>query len=206
MMSAMGMWLQDDSISSGNSRWLMFFVAMVAIAMLTQAAVFVAAAIGAAKARKRVIAIAEEIRIKALPLIDKAHGLVLDLHPKINVITDNLVETSHIVRAKAQEFDSTVSDVNEKTRAQAARVDDMVTSVLNTTSHVASTIQKGVQIPVREFSGLMNGLKAGLDVLVGRSKSATPNHEPRSHDSTIPFERGAARTYGYGVKDDDIGV
>ena len=122
------------------------------------------------------------------------------------MITDNLVETSHIVRAKAQEFDSTVSDVNEKTRAQAARVDDMVTSVLNTTSHVASTIQKGVQIPVREFSGLMNGLKAGLDVLVGRSKSATPNHEPRSHDSTIPFERGAARTYGYGVKDDDIGV
>jgi hypothetical protein len=200
------MWLQDDSISSGNSRWLMFFVAMVAVAMLTQAAVFVAAAVGIAKTRKRMLAIAEEIRSKALPLIDRAHGAVLDLQPKINVITDNLVETSHIVRAKAQEFDSTVSDVNEKTRAQAARVDDMVTSVLNTTSHVASTIQKGVQIPVREFSGLMNGLKAGLDVLVGRSKSATQNHEPRSHDSTIPFERSAAPTYGYGVKDDDIGV
>ena len=202
MMSAM--WLLqdvDDSISSGNSRWLMFFVAMVAVAMLTQAAVFVAAAIGAAKARKRVIAIAEEIRLKALPLIDKAHGLVQDLHPKINVITDNLVETSHIVRAKAQEFDSTVSDVNQKTRAQAARVDDMVTSVLNTTAHVASTIQKGVQIPVREFSGLMNGLKAGLDVLVGRSKSA-----PRHHDTTIPFERGTTRTSSYGVKDDDIGL
>ena len=121
--------------------------------------------------------------------------------PTRKVITDNLVETSHIVRTKAQEFDSTVSDVNQKTRAQAARVDDMVTSVLNTTAHVASTIQKGVQIPVREFSGLMNGLKAGLDVLVGRSKSA-----PRSHDTTIPFERGAARPFGYGVKDDDIGL
>jgi len=202
MMSAM--WLLqdvDDSISSGNSRWLMFFVAMVAVAMLTQAAVFVAAAIGAAKARKRVIAIAEEVRLKALPLIEKAHGLVQDLHPKINVITDNLVETSHIVRAKAQELDSTVTEVNQKTRAQAARVDDMVTSVLNTTAHVASTIQKGVQIPVREFSGLMNGLKAGLDVLVGRSKSA-----PRDHDATIPFERGTARRSGYGVKDDDIGL
>lgn len=198
------MWLQeaDDSISSGNSRWLMFFVAMVAVAMLTQAIVFVIAAVGAAKARKRVIAIAEEVRLKALPLIDKAHGLVHELQPKINVITDNLVETSHIVRAKAQEIDSTVSDVNQKTRAQAARMDDMVTSVLNTTAHVASTIQKGVQIPVREFSGLMNGLKAGLDVLVGRSKRA-----PRSyHDTTIPFERGAAKTAGYGVKDDDIGL
>ncbi len=78
--------------------------------------------------------------------------MMQDLRPKLKVITDNLVETSHIVRTKAQEFDSTVSDVNQKTRAQAARVDDMVTSVLNTTAHVASTIQKGVQIPVREFS------------------------------------------------------
>jgi hypothetical protein len=202
MMPALCVWLQDDSISSGNSRWLMFFVAMVAVAMLTQAIVFVFAAIGAAKAEKRVLAIAEEIRLKALPAIERAQALVHDLHPKFNVITDNLVEASHIVRAKAQEFDSTVTDVNQKTRAQAARVDDMVTSVLNTTSHVASTIQKGVQIPVREFSGLMNGLKAGLDVLVGRSKSAPPRH----HDATIPFERGTARTSGYGVKDDDIGL
>jgi hypothetical protein len=207
MMSAMCMWLQDaDSISSGNSRWLMFFVAMVAVAMLTQAAVFVAAAVGIAKTRKRMITIAEEIRAKALPMIERTHGLVQELHPKINVITDNLVETSHIVRTKAQEIDSTVADVNQKTRAQAARVDDMVTSVLNTTAHVASTIQKGVQIPVREFSGLMNGLKAGLDVLVGRSKSASRNHEPRSHETTIPFERGAVRTSSYGVKDDDIGL
>ena len=202
MMSAM--WLLqdvDDSISSGNSRWLMFFVGMVAVAMLTQAIVFVVAAIGAAKVRKRLLVIAEEVRLKALPVIDGAQDMIQDLRPKLKVITDNLVETSHIVRTKAQEFDSTVSDVNQKTRAQAARVDDMVTSVLNTTAHVASTIQKGVQIPVREFSGLMNGLKAGLDVLVGRSKSA-----PRSHDTTIPFERGAARPFGYGVKDDDIGL
>jgi methyl-accepting chemotaxis protein len=199
----MCMWLQDvdDSISSGNSRWLMFFVGMVAVAMLTQAIVFVAAAIGAAKARKRVLAIAEEVRLKALPVIDNAQDMIQDLRPKMKVITDNLVETSHIVRAKAQEFDSTVTDVNQKTRAQAARVDDMVTSVLNTTAGIASTIQKGVQVPVREFSGLMNGLKAGLDVLVGRGKSAS-----RKHDATIPFERGAARPFVYGVKDDDIGL
>ena len=199
------MWLQDadGSISSGNSRLLMFFVAMVAIALLTQAIVFVVAAIGAAKVRNRLLAIAEEVRLKTLPVIDDAQDMVRDLRPKMKVITDNLVETSHIVRAKAQEIDSTVADVNQKTRAQAARVDDMVTSVLNTTSHVASTIQKGVQIPVREFSGLMNGLKAGLDVLVGRSKSAPP---PRHHDTTIPFERGTTRASGYGVKDDDIGL
>ena len=45
------------------------------------------------------------------------------------MITENLVETSHMVRNKAREFDATASEVNMKTRAQAARVDGMVTSV-----------------------------------------------------------------------------
>ena len=193
-----GMWLQDvDSLSSGNSRLLMIFVGVVALSMLTQAIVFVVAAIGAAKARNRVLAIAEEVRLKTLPVIDSTYNFVHELHPKMNVLVDNLVETSHIVRSKAQEVDATVSDVNQRTRAQAERVDGMVTSVLNSTAGIASTIQKGVQIPVREFTGLVNGLKAGLDVLVGRTKGFG-SHARREHNNYS----GAARDY----RDDDIGV
>ena len=184
-----GMWLQDaGSLSSGNSKLLMIFIGIVAFSMLTQAIVFIVAAVAASRGRNRVLAIAEEIRLKTLPVLDSTHSLIRDLHPKVKVIADNLVETSHIVRGKAQEFDTTISDVNQRTRAQAARVDGMVTSVLNTTAGIASTIQKGVQIPVREFSGLVNGLKAGLDVLVGRGKG-------NSHGRT-------ASDY----KDDDIGI
>ncbi len=60
--------------------------------------------------------------------------------------------------------------MNAKTRAQAARVDGMVTSVLNTTAEISDTLQQAVKVPVREFTGLVNGFKAGLDVLVGRAK------------------------------------
>jgi len=193
-----GMWLQDvDSLSSGNSRLLMIFVGVVALSMLVQAIVFVVAAIGAAKTGNRLLAIAEEVRLKALPVIDSTHNFIHELQPKMHVLADNLVETSHIVKKKAQEVDATVSDVNQRTRAQAARVDDMFTSVLNTTADIASTIQKGVQVPVREFSGLVNGLKAGLDVLVGRTKGFGSNarREPNNYS-------GTARDY----RDDDIGV
>ncbi len=187
-----GMWLQDgDSISSGNSQLLMFFVGMVAVAMLTQAIVFVIAAVGAIKARKRFMAIVEEVRQKALPVIDTTHDVLHDLHPKVKIITDNLVETSHVVRAKAEEFDSTFTDVNQKTRAQAARVDDMVSSVLDTTAGIASTLQKGVSIPVREFNGLMHGLKAGIDSFV-RGKGSAP--------------RTTTRTGGNGYGSDDRGI
>jgi hypothetical protein len=166
-----GMWLQEtDSLSSGNSRLLMAFVAMVAIAMTAQAIALIVMAIGAAKARKRGLEIAEEIREKLTPVITGTHEIIRDVGPKVKIITENLVETSHMVRSKAQEFDVTASELNMKTRAQAARVDGMVTSVLNTTADISETLQRAVRVPVREFAGLVNGFKAGLDVLVGRAK------------------------------------
>lgn len=173
-MTILGLWFQDPgSISAGNSRLLMFFVGMVAFAMLVQAVVVVIAAIGAAKTRNRVLAIVEEIRGKTIPVIDRAHGIMYELHPKVRIIADNLVETSHIVRAQAQDFDQTISNVNQRARAQTERVDDMVSSVLDTTAGIASTLHKSVTYPVREIHGIMSGLKAGIDVLVGRGKNGS---------------------------------
>jgi len=166
-----GMWLQDaGSLSSGNSRLLMIFVLMVAIAMTAQAIALIVMAIGAAKARKRGLEIAEEVRMKVMPILDTTHSVMQDSAPKVKIITENLVETSHVIRSKAQEFDVTASELNMRTRAQAARVDGMVTSVLNTTADISETLQRAVKVPVREVAGLVNGFKAGLDVLVGRAK------------------------------------
>ena len=183
VMTMSGMWLQDpDSLSSGNSRLLMIFVAMVAIAMVAQAIALIIIAVGAAKARKRGIEIAEEIRVKMLPIITGTHELIRDNAPKVKIITENFVETSHVIRSKAQEFDVTASDLNAKTRAQAARVDGMVTSVLNTTAEISESIQRGIKVPVREVTGVVNGLKAGLDVLVGRTKGFGSGRTPRDGD------------------------
>jgi hypothetical protein len=171
-----GMWLEDaGSLSSGNSRLLMFFVAMVAVALVAQAFALIAMAVGAAKTRKRALEIFEQIHAKMLPMLENYHGFIQETGPKVKIITDNLVEVSHVVRAKAMEFDATASDLNSKTRAQMNRVDGMVTSVLDTTSDISQTVQRGIKMPVREFSGLMNGLKAGLDVLVGRAKGPGRN-------------------------------
>ena len=182
-----GMWLQDaGSISSGNSRLLMIFVGLVAVAMVVQAIAVIVMAVGAAKASKRALEMADELRGKITPFIDTTHSLIQDSAPKVKVITENLAETSHIVRRKAVEFDATATEVNMKARAQAARVDGMVSGVLDTTSEISQTIQRAVKVPVKEFAGLVNGFKAGLDVLVGRAKEfgrGTPVQPPRNRDT-----------------------
>jgi hypothetical protein len=166
-----GMWLQDaDSISSGNSKLLMIFVGMVAAALIVQAIALVVMAVGAAKARKRVLAIAEEVRAKAMPVLESTQGFIADTAPKMITLAENLVETSNVVRSKAVEFDATLSDVNAKARVQAARADAIATTILTGTAEAVNAVQRGINVPIREFNGLINGLKAGLDVLVGRSK------------------------------------
>ena len=66
-----GMWLQDaGSLSSGNTKLLVWFVGMVAVAMVVQAIAVIVLAIGAEKARKRALEIAEEVRMKVMPILE----------------------------------------------------------------------------------------------------------------------------------------
>lgn len=175
-----GMWLQDAG--SGNSRWLVIFVGVIAAALIAQAIVVAVVAVGALKAGKRALDIVDEMRTKLMPMVESTHEMLQDARPKVKIITENLVETSHVVRSKAAEFDATATDWNSKARAQAARVDGMMTGVLNTTSEISQSLQKALKVPVREFTGLMNGFKAGVEVLVGRAKGyggSKPNERSR---------------------------
>jgi hypothetical protein len=172
-MAMMALWqgLETDSISAGNTRLLMIFVGIVALAMLSQAIIFAFMALGAKRTQTRVLVIAEELRARALPIIDTAEDLIKETVPKVKTMTENLLETSHIVRAKATEFDVTLTDVNRRAKAQIVRVDGMVETALTATGALAEMIHQGVRKPVLEISGLMNGVKAGLSVLLGKSKS-----------------------------------
>jgi hypothetical protein len=176
--------LQNDSISSGNTRLLMIFVGMVALCMLAQTIVVIAMAIGAKKAQERVALIAEQLRGRSEPILDAAETLLKDSVPKVKVITENLVETSRIVREQAEKLNSTLSDANTRTKAQVARVDGMVSSALSATGSVAEMIHKGIKTPVVEIAGVVNGLKAGLDVLLSKSGFGSRKGRPvTAHES-----------------------
>ena len=171
-MFMMAMWqgLQSDSISAGNTKWLMIFIGLVAVSMAIQAVVVIAAAVAAMKTQKRVLAIAEELHTRATPIINSAEDVVRETLPKIKIISDNLVVATGVVKAKAQEFDSTLTDVNVKTRAQVARVDGMVSTALTATGVLAEMIHQGIRTPVKEALGLVNGFKAAIDVMMSKSK------------------------------------
>ena len=60
-----------------------------------------------------------------------------------------------------------------RTKTQAAHVEDMVDGTLDHITHAGNTIQHGISIPVRQMSGILNGIRAGIDVMLG-----TPARRP----------------------------
>ena len=175
-----GMWLQDGSLGSTDTRLLTIFVGLVALAMLVQAIVVLALGIGAMKAQKKLLAVVDELKKKAMPVIASAQDVVRENTPKVRVVVDNVVETSHMVRNKVHDFEVTLTtaneklreatetfgDVNMKTRGQVRRVDGMITSALTATSDLGTTIHKGIQVPVRQVAGVVSGLRTGFDTLL----------------------------------------
>src|ERR1700722_12853530 len=113
-MTALWQGLESDSISAGNTRLLMIFIGIVALSMLSQAIIFAFMALGAKRTQARVLAIAEELRTRALPILASSEELIKETAPKVKTITDNLLETSHVVRAKAHQFDVTLTDANRR--------------------------------------------------------------------------------------------
>ena len=178
-MAMLAMWFQGtDAVSEINSNLLTIFIGLVALAMLVQA---IALAVLAAKSVKAIKGLAEtvdELKQKALPLIDSAteisrsaQSLVTETAPKVRAIADNLLETSDLVRGTAQHFEETLADANLRTQRQVARVDGMVTAALTATVEVVETIGNGIRGPAQKIASLAGQAKRFAEGLLAGIKS-----------------------------------
>jgi methyl-accepting chemotaxis protein len=185
-MMCFAMWLQDSSLASTN-HLIMIFIGLVAVAMTVMAIAMIVVAITAAKAIKGLTATADELKGKVLPLIDVAtdisktgQSMMQDAAPKVKHITDALVdasdtlaETSKAARSAVQQFDNTITDVNQRTQRQVARVDGMVTSALTATVDAVETISRGIKVPTQKIVAFAGQAKLFAEGLLARIRSAS---------------------------------
>ena len=151
---------------------LTIFIALTGIAVLLQAGVLLAMYLAMRKTTNDLQALASEVRTKLMPSIDQAQQIIADVRPKIDVIADNLRETSTTVKAQVQRLDATVNDMVDRARLQVIRADEMLTRTLDRVEHTSEVVQKTVVSPVRQISGLMQGITVGLEFLfAGRRRN-----------------------------------
>jgi methyl-accepting chemotaxis protein len=150
---------------------LVIFVAVAAISILMQAAFTVAMFFAFRKAQKKMMTLADDVRLHALPVIMSSRELIQNVTPQLKHITENLTATTTTLRAKTEQIGGLVDNVTERAEVQASRVDGMLKGTLDQLTHAVQAIEHGVAVPVRQVNGILNGLRAGMDVMMRK----TPN-------------------------------
>jgi hypothetical protein len=155
---------------------LVVFIAIAAFSILMQAGFTVAMFIAARKTQKKVMGLAEDVRLHALPAIIASRDVIQDITPKLRIITENLTSISTTLRAKTEKVGGLVGDVTDRAQVQAVRVDGMVKGTLDHLTSAVQAIEHGIAVPVRQVNGILNGLRAGVDVM--RKKNSSNHEEP----------------------------
>lgn len=158
----------------------MVFIAVTAAAVLLQAGILAALYLAMRKSSARMEALAVEVKTKALPTLETAQAILTELRPKLTVIADNLTETTHSVRSQVERVDATVSDAVDRARLQVIRADELLSRTLDRVEETSDMVHQTVVSPVRQFSGLIQGVTAGIEFLMGgRGRRNGSNREAR---------------------------
>ena len=166
--------------NSTTQTLLVIFIAVAAVSILMQAGFTVAMFFGARKAQKKLMDLADDVRLHALPAIMSSREVIQDISPKLKSITENLNATTATLRSRTDQVGGFVGDVTGKAQAQASRVDGMVKGALDQLTFAVQAIEHGIAVPVRQANGILNGLRAGVDVM--RKKTPENHQDPDRED------------------------
>lgn len=145
----------------------MVFIAVTAAAVLLQAGIMTALYLAMRKSTARMEAVTLELKTKALPTLETAQAMLTELRPKLSVIADNLMETTISVRSQVERVDATVSDAVDRARLQVIRADELLSRTLDRVEETSDMVHQTVISPVRQFSGVIQGVTAGIEFLLG---------------------------------------
>jgi hypothetical protein len=106
------------------------------------------------------------VKTKVLPTVETAQTMLTELRPKIESTVANVSETTALVHAQTVRLDATVNDLIDRTRLQVIRADEMVTRTLDRVEDASEKVHRTVVSPIRQVSGVIQGLTAGLEFLV----------------------------------------
>jgi hypothetical protein len=147
---------------------LTVFIALTGLAVLLQACVLLAMYLAMRKSGDRMEALVAEVKTKFLPTVEQAQAMMTEIRPKLEIIAENLAETTTAMRVQVLRVDATVNDVVDRARLQVIRADELLSRTLDRVEQTSDMVHKTVISPVRQLSGLMQGITAGLEFLFSR--------------------------------------
>jgi methyl-accepting chemotaxis protein len=143
------------------------FVALTGIAVLLQAGVLLAMYVAIRKSTQQFEQLANDVKTKMMPTVELAQEMITTLRPKVETIVDNMADTTTTLRSEVKRMDATVNDVIDRARLQVIRADELMSRTLDRVEQTSDMVHRTVVSPVRQISGLVQGISVGLEFLFG---------------------------------------
>ena len=154
-----------------------WFIGLTAVAILLQAGILFALYMTVRKTTTRMEALAGEFKTKTLPTVENAQALLVDVRPKVDHIVasvsdiaGNAQDSARMVRAQMERLDATITDVIDRTRLHIIRADELVGHTMDKVEHTSEVVHRTVLSPIRQLSGLVQGVTAGLEFFLGQKR------------------------------------
>ena len=146
-------------------RLLTFFVAVTALAVVTQACVLVAIYLMSKRLSSQMERFMAETREMMVP--------VKAITENLKVASSNILEIGVSAREQFRRVESMVTDTGDVLRAQLNRLEEVTKDVADRIDSTADLVQSTVLRPVREVAAVAKGFGRGFDFLFRRNKKPT---------------------------------
>ena len=112
-------------------------------------------------------------------LQEQVRGILESSQPKVDAILDNLAAVSKTARTDIDRVDATLNDALDRARLQVIRADEMLTRTMDRVEETSEKVQHSVLSPIRQISGVMQGVAAGFGAFFGQkhARSGAPHDE-----------------------------
>jgi len=154
---------------------LRIFIAVTTFAVVVQAGIMVGLYLAVRKSTAKMDALATEVKSKALPTMETVQSMLVEMRPKIDVMTTNFSESSALVRNQLGRIDAALTDALERTRLQVIRADELLNRTMDKVEETSEIVHKTVISPLRQVNGLMAAISTGVEVFLGQKRRHPKN-------------------------------
>ncbi len=144
---------------------LTLFVALTALAVVTQAGVLVAIYLMSKRLSDQVDRFMKETRAVMAPL-----GSITE---NLQAASANMVEIGVVAREQFRRVETMVTDTGEALQVQIERFDRVGKDVADRINETADIVQESVIRPVREVAALAKGISRGFETFLFRRRRNT---------------------------------
>jgi uncharacterized protein YoxC len=154
----------------------LIIVAAVALALLLQTIFLLAILVIVRKQARSVRKDVEDLRTELMPIVHNARELFVHVAPRVEEAAGDLSALAHQLRTQAADVQSSATEILERLRRQAGRLDAMMSTVLDAIDHAGAFMTDAVAKPMRQLSALLASVRAAVESL--QTSEPPPQPQP----------------------------